>query len=198
MADYDIIIEPQKSITNVGTEIWKYRDLFYFLAWRDILVRYKQTVIGILWSLLRPLLTMIVFTIIFGLIAKLPSENIPYPLFVFAAMIPWQFFSNTFSEASNSLIYNTQLISKVYFPRIIIPTTAMVVSCVDFGISFALYLFMMVWYGIYPGIKVIFLPLLLLHAILASLGSGYIIAALNVKYRDFLPRKSSKRPVARK
>ncbi|MCP4413684.1 MAG: ABC transporter permease [Gammaproteobacteria bacterium] len=185
MSKFELIIEPNKTIKNFWKELWQYRDLFYFLAWRDVLVRYKQTVIGIAWSVLRPLLTMIVFTIIFGKIAKLPSDDIPYPLLVFAAMIPWQFFSNTFSEASNSLINNTQLISKVYFPRIIIPTTAMVVSLIDFAISFAILMILMFWYGVMPDIKIILLPLLLLMAIFTSLGAGYIISALNVKYRDF-------------
>lgn len=185
MAKFELIIEPNKTVKHFWRELWQYRDLFYFLAWRDILVRYKQTVIGVAWSVLRPLLTMVVFTIIFGKIAKLPSGDIPYPLLVFTAMIPWQFFSNTFSEASNSLIANTQLISKVYFPRIIIPTTAMVVSLIDFAISLAILIVLMLWYGVMPDIKICLLPLLLLMAILTSLGAGYIISALNVKYRDF-------------
>lgn len=185
MSKFELIIEPNKTIKNFWRELWQYRDLFYFLAWRDVLVRYKQTVFGIAWSVLRPLLTMIVFTIIFGKIAKLPSGDIPYPLLVFTAMIPWQFFSNTFSEASNSLINNTQLISKVYFPRLIIPTTAMVVSLIDFVISFAILIVLMFWYGVMPDIKICLLPLLLIMAMLTSLGAGFIISALNVKYRDF-------------
>jgi len=185
MSNFELIIEPNKTAKHFWRELWQYRDLFYFLAWRDILVRYKQTVIGIAWSVLRPVLTMIVFTIIFGSIAKLPSGDIPYPILVFAGMIPWQFFSNTFSEASNSLIANTQLISKVYFPRIIIPTTAMVVSLIDFAISFGILILLMLWYGVMPNIKICLLPLLLLMAILTSLGFGYIISALNVKFRDF-------------
>lgn len=185
MSNFELIIEPNKTIKHFWRELWQYRDLFYFLVWRDILVRYKQTVIGIAWSVLRPMLTMIVFTIIFGKIAKLPSEDIPYPIMVFAAMIPWQFFSNTFSESSNSLIVNTQLISKVYFPRIIIPTTAMAVSLIDFAISLGIFFLLMLWYGLLPDLKICLLPLLLLMAILTSLGAGYIISALNVKYRDF-------------
>jgi lipopolysaccharide transport system permease protein len=185
MDQFELIIEPDKTAKNFWRELWQYRDLFYFLAWRDVLVRYKQTVIGIAWSVLRPLLTMVVFTIIFGKIAKLPSGETPYPVLVFAAMIPWQFFSNIFSEASNSLITNTQLISKVYFPRIIIPTTAMVVSLIDFVISFGLLLVLMLWYGVLPDIRILLLPLLLLQAIITSLGAGYIISALNVKFRDF-------------
>lgn len=185
MNQFELIIEPDKTFKNFWKELWQYRELFYFLAWRDILVRYKQTAIGITWSVLRPLLTMIVFTIIFGKIAKLPSGDIPYPVLVFCAMIPWQFFSNTFSEASNSLITNTQLISKVYFPRIIIPTTAMVVSLIDFSISFVILMGLMLWYGVIPDIKICILPFLLLLAMLTSLGAGYIISALNVKFRDF-------------
>jgi len=185
MTQFELIIEPNKTVKYFWKELWQYRDLFYFLAWRDILVRYKQTVIGIAWSVLRPLLTMIVFTIVFGKIARLPSGDTPYPVMVFAAMIPWQFFSNTFSEASNSLISNSQLISKVYFPRIIIPTTAMVVSLIDFAISFVILMGLMIWYGVMPDMKICLLPLLLLMAILTSLGVGYSIAALNVKYRDF-------------
>lgn len=181
----EFIIEPNKSAAHIWKELWQYRDLFFFLAWRDVLVRYKQTVIGVAWSVLRPLLTMIVFTIIFGKIAKLPSDDLPYPVLVFTAMLPWQFFSNTFTESSNSLIGNAQLISKVYFPRLIIPTTAMVISFIDFVISFGILILLMASYRVMPDIRCVFLPLLLMMAVLTSLGAGYIIAALNVKYRDF-------------
>ncbi len=179
------IIEPTKTAQHVWQELWQYRELFFFLAWRDILVQYKQTVIGLAWSVLRPLLTMAVFTIVFGKIAKLPSGDIPYPLLVYAAMLPWQFFSNTLSESANSLIANTNLISKVYFPRLIIPSTAMVVSLVDIAISGVLFCGLMLWYGIVPDSKILLLPGLLLLAILTALGVGYWISALNVKYRDF-------------
>jgi lipopolysaccharide transport system permease protein len=185
MDKYDIIIEPHNKPTQLWLELWQYRDLFYFLAWRDILVRYKQTVIGVAWSVLRPLLTMIVFTVVFGKIAKLPSGNTPYPLLVYAAMLPWQFFSNTFTESGNSLISNASMVSKVYFPRIIIPTTSMVVSLVDFIISFVIFVLLMVWYDFFPDWKVVILPFLLLLAVVTSLGAGYWISALNVKYRDF-------------
>lgn len=185
MVHFQITIEPDKSAKNFWKELWQYRDLFYFLAWRDILVRYKQTAIGVAWSVLQPLLTMTVFTIVFGRIAKLPSGDIPYPVLVFAAMLPWQFFSNTLSESSNALISNSQLISKVYFPRLIIPTTAMVVSLIDFVISFVILAILMVWYGVMPDLRFLLLPLLLAMAMLTSLGAGYIISALNVKYRDF-------------
>jgi lipopolysaccharide transport system permease protein len=155
------------------------------LSWRDILVRYKQTVIGVAWSVLRPVLTMVVFTIVFGKLAKLPSGNVPYALLVYAAMIPWQFFSNTLSESANSLIVNTNLVSKVYFPRIIIPTTSMVVSLIDFLISGTILLVLMLWYQFFPDWKILVLPALLVLAALTSLGFGYWISALNVKYRDF-------------
>jgi lipopolysaccharide transport system permease protein len=181
----DIIIEPNKTIKHFWRELWQYRELFFFLSWRDILVRYKQTVIGVAWSVLRPLLTMIIFTIVFGKIAKLPSGKVPYPLLVYAAMIPWNFFSNTLSESANSLILNTNLITKVYFPRLIIPSTAMVVSLIDFLISLGIFIVLMIWYAFLPNWKFFFLPVLLLMAALASLGIGYWIAALNVKYRDF-------------
>ncbi len=181
----ELIIEPNKSAKRSWQELWSYRELFFFLAWRDILVRYKQTVIGIAWSILRPLLTMIVFSIVFNKIANLQSGDIPYPIFVFAAMLPWQFFSNTVSESSDSLITDANLISKVYFPRIIIPTTGMVVSLIDFIISFGILTLLMMWYKYLPGIQIIFLPAFLLLAILISLGIGYFISALNVKFRDF-------------
>jgi lipopolysaccharide transport system permease protein len=181
----EIIIEPDKTIKHVWRELWPYRELFFFLAWRDILVRYKQTVIGVAWSVLRPLLTMFVFTVVFGKLAKLPSGHAPYPLLVYAAMLPWQFFSNTLSESALSLIANTNLIAKVYFPRIIIPTTAMVVSAIDFCISCAIFVLLMLWYAFAPDWKILFVPLFFIFAMLTSLGIGYWIAALNVKYRDF-------------
>ena len=185
LTEREIVIEPRKSAGSFIAELWQYRDLFFYLAWRDLLVRYKQTILGIAWSILRPLLTMIIFTIVFGKIAKLPSGEVPYPVLVFAAMIPWQLFSNTFSEAASSLIANQSLISKVYFPRIIIPSTAMVVGLVDFLISIVILAVLMLWFGVFPDIKILFLPLLLLIAMLTSLGCGFFIAALNVKYRDF-------------
>ena len=185
MRTQTIVIEPTKTAQHVWQELWQYRELFFFLAWRDILVQYKQTVIGVAWSVLRPLLTMIVFTIVFGKIAGLPSGGVPYPLLVYTAMLPWHFFSNTLSESSNSLIANTNLISKVYFPRLIIPTTAMVVSLVDIAISGVLFCGLMLWYGITPDANILLLPFLLILAMLTALGVGYWVSALNVKYRDF-------------
>jgi hypothetical protein len=168
----ELVIEPKKTAAGFLGELWAYRELFFFLAWRDILVRYKQTAIGITWSVLRPLLTMIVLTIVFGKIARLPSGGAPYPVLVFAAMLPWQFFSNTLSESSNSLISNAQMVSKVYFPRLIIPTTSMVVSLVDFVIAFGILIALMLWYGFYPDSRILVLPALLLLAMITSLGTG--------------------------
>ena len=185
MKDFDILIEPEKSIKNFWKELYAYRELFLFLAWRDILVRYKQTVIGIAWSILRPLLTMVVFTIVFGKLAKMPSGGIPYPILVFSAMLPWQFFSNIISESGNSLISNSNMISKVYFPRIIIPTTSMIVSLIDFFISSFIFVLIMLFYKFIPTIYVLLIPFLLIHAIITSLGIGYLVSALSVKYRDF-------------
>jgi lipopolysaccharide transport system permease protein len=181
----DIIIRPGKGNRQYWHDLWRYRELFYFLAWRDILVRYKQTAIGIAWSVLRPLLMMIAFTIVFGRIANLPSYGLPYPILVFAAMLPWQFFANAVAESSNSLIENANMLSKVYFPRLTIPTSSVIVSLVDFLISLAILFVMMVWYQFLPSWRFIALPVFLMIAIQASLGLGLWLAALNVKYRDF-------------
>lgn len=181
-----ITIEAGHTERYYWKDLWRYRELFYFLAWRDILVRYKQTVIGIAWALIRPLLTMVVFTVVFGKLAKLPSDvGAPYPIMVFAGMLPWQFFATAFAEAGNSLISNSGMISKVYFPRLIMPTSAVLVSFVDFLISFMLLIGLMVWYGFVPDLRIVLLPLFILIAFVASLGTGLWIAALNVKYRDF-------------
>jgi lipopolysaccharide transport system permease protein len=180
-----IIIEAGRTEKQYWQDIWKYRELFYFLAWRDILVRYKQTFIGIAWALIRPLLTMIVFTIVFGSIAKLPSQGVPYPILVFSAMLPWQFFSNSLSECSNSLITNSNLISKIYFPRLIVPTSAVVVSFVDFLVSGMILLGLMAWYNFVPSWRILTLPFFIAIAFAASMGAGLWLASLNVKYRDF-------------
>jgi len=184
-AQPELVIEAGRTEGQYWRDIWHYRELFYFLAWRDILVRYKQTVIGVAWSLIRPLLTMVIFTIIFGKLAKLPSEGVPYPVLVFAALLPWQFFANSFSESSNSLIANSNLLSKVYFPRIILPVSTVIVSLVDFFISFVFLAALMVWYQFLPDWRIITLPFFLILASLAAFGFGLWIAALNVKYRDF-------------
>lgn len=181
-----IIIEAGRTEKNYWSDLWRYRELFLILAWRDISVRYKQTIIGILWALLKPFLIMVVFTIIFGRIAKLSSDgNAPYALMVFAAMLPWSLFSNALTESSNSLIDNANLISKVYFPRLIMPTATMLTAFVDFFISFAILVVIMIYYQVTPGWNMMFLPAFVLLALLASLGPGLWITATNVKYRDF-------------
>jgi lipopolysaccharide transport system permease protein len=180
-----LIIESGRADRQYWKDLWRYRELFYFLAWRDILVRYKQTVIGIAWAIIRPLLTMIVFTVIFGKLAKLPSNNVPYPILVFAAMLPWQFFANALSECSNSLISNSNLVSKVYFPRLIIPASSVVVSFIDFLISSSILIALMLWYQYVPSWGVLCLPFLVMLAFAAALGGGLWFAALNIKYRDF-------------
>ena len=178
-------IEAGKIERRYWIDLWRYRHLFYFLAWRDILVRYKQTVIGLAWALIRPVLTMVVFVIVFGKLAKLPSDGVPYPILVFAALLPWQFFSNAFTEAANSLISNSNMISKVYFPRLVVPTSAVIVSFVDFLISGIILVGLMLWYGFAPDWRIITLPLFTIIAFAAAMGTGLWIAALNVKYRDF-------------
>ena len=182
---HDILIEPDKSLRHIWRELWTYRELFLFLAWRDILVRYKQTVIGVAWSVLRPLLSLLVLTVVFGRVAGLPSDNVPYSLLVCAAILPWQFFSNTITMSSDSLLINQNMVTKIYFPRIIIPSTTMVVSLVDFLSALGILVCLMLWHGLWPTWRIVLLPPLLLLAALASLGVGYWISALNVKYRDF-------------
>ncbi len=181
----ELIIEAGRTESQYWKDLWRYRELFYFLAWRDILVRYKQTIVGIGWALIRPFLTMIVFTIVFGKLAKLPSEGAPYPILVFAAMLPWQFFANSLAECSNSLIGNANLISKVYFPRLIVPASAVIVSFVDFMISGMILLALMAWYDFLPSWRILTLPLFILVAFAASMGVGLWLSALNVQYRDF-------------
>lgn len=179
-------LEAGRAEKHYWRDLWHYRELFRVLAWRDVSVRYKQTVIGILWALIRPFLTMIVFTVIFGKVAKLPSEGgAPYALMVFAGMLPWQFFSTAFSESSNSLISNANLISKVYFPRLIVPAATVVVAFIDFLISFTILVGMMMWYQVVPQWQVLLLPVFILIAFGASLGLGLWISSLNVRYRDF-------------
>lgn len=180
-----LIIEAGRTERHYWRDLWRYRELFYFLAWRDILVRYKQTVIGVVWALLRPFLTMIVFTVIFGKLAKLPSGGAPYPILVFAAMLPWQFFANALTESSNSLVGNANLISKVYFPRLIIPASSVITSFVDFLISGLILVGLMIWYQFVPSVRIFSLPLFIAIAFAAAMGCGLWLTALNVKYRDF-------------
>jgi lipopolysaccharide transport system permease protein len=185
MADV-IIIAADQHERNYWRDLWRYRELFYMLAWRDVAVRYKQTVIGAAWALIRPFLTMVIFTVLFGRIAKLPSDGTaPYPLMVFAGMLPWTFFSNGLAEASNSLVSNSNLISKVYFPRLIVPISTVVVAFVDFLITFVILIGMMIWYRFVPGWQILVLPAFVVLAFLASVGPSLWIASLNVRYRDF-------------
>ena len=181
----ELIIEPGRSEKNYWSDLWRYRELFYILAWRDISVRYKQTVIGVAWAVLRPFLAMVIFVIVFGRIAKMPSNGIPYPILVFAAMLPWQFFATSLSEASTSLVVNTNLVSKVYFPRMIIPAGAVITSLVDLLVSAGLLGVLMIWFRFMPDWRLLTLPLFTLMALLAALGPGLLLTALTVKYRDF-------------
>jgi lipopolysaccharide transport system permease protein len=182
----ELIIEAGRAERHYWRDLWQYRELFRVLAWRDVSVRYKQTVIGAAWALIRPFLTMVIFTVIFGKLAKLPSDgDAPYALMVFAGMLPWTFFSTALADASGSLIGNAALISKVYFPRLIVPTAAVVVAFVDFLVSFIILVGLMVWYRFVPGWQILLLPPFVAMAFLASLGPGLLITALNVKYRDF-------------
>ena len=185
MADV-IIIEAGRQERNYWRDLWRYSELFYVLAWRDVAVRYRQTLIGACWALIRPFLTMMVFTAIFGRIAKLPSDGTaPYPLMVFAGMLPWTFFSTGLSDASNSLISNANLISRVYFPRLIVPTSTVGVAFVDFFITFSMLVGMMAWYGVAPGWQIAILPAFIVLGFIVSIGPALWIAALNVRYRDF-------------
>lgn len=181
-----LVLEPGRADKHYWLDLWRYRELFLILAWRDISVRYKQTIIGVLWAVLRPFLTMVVFTVIFGRVAGLPSDgDAPYALMVFAGMLPWTLFANSLSEASNSLITNANLISKVYFPRMIVPAATMVTALVDFLISLVILAGLMLFYRYPPGWQILLLPLFTMLALLTSLGPSLWMTALNVKYRDF-------------
>jgi lipopolysaccharide transport system permease protein len=180
-----LVIEAGHAERHYWRDLWRFRELFYFLAWRDILVRYKQTAVGVLWALIRPLLTMAVFTIVFGKFARLPSDGVPYPILVAAAMLPWHFFASALAEASNSLVGNANMVSKIYFPRMIVPTSVVIVSFVDFLISTVILVALMLWYGFSPDWRLITLPLFITMASAAAIGPGLWLAALNVKYRDF-------------
>ncbi len=186
MSDYELILEPGRAEENYWRDLWRYRELFQVLAWRDISVRYKQTAIGVAWALVRPILTTVVFTIIFSKIAKLPTDgSAPYALVVYAGMLPWQFFSMALSDSANSLIANSNLITKVYFPRLIVPTATLVAALFDLFISLVILVGMMAWYQYAPSWNILLLPVFILLAFAASLGPGLWITSLNVKYRDF-------------
>jgi lipopolysaccharide transport system permease protein len=181
-----LVLEPGRAERHYWRDLWAYRELFVILAWRDVAVRYKQTVIGVAWAVVRPFLTMVVFTVVFGRLAKLPSEaGAPYPVMVFAAMLPWLLFSTILGEGANSLLGNAGLIGKVYFPRLIIPVASAVVALVDFAINLVILFGVMLWYGFLPTWRIALLPGFMALAILASLGPAFLITSLNVKYRDF-------------
>src|SRR3984885_12121614 len=180
-----LLIEAGRTERQYWRDLWGYRELFYFLAWRDLLVRYKQTFVGVGWSLIRPLLTMLVLTLVFGKLGKMPSGGLPYPLLVLCGMLPWQFFSNAMADSGNSLVGNSGLISKVYFPRLVIVVSSVITSFVDFLISAAFLAVLMIWYHRTPPVAVLLLPMFVLLVFGASLGFGLWIAALTVEYRDF-------------
>ena len=183
---FEVFIESGRAERNYWKDLWRYRELFYILSWRDLKVRYKQTIIGVVWSVLRPLLTMMIFTFVFGQIAKFTAPpGVEYAVLVFAGLLPWQFFAAGLSEASNSLIGNERLISKVYFPRMIIPAASVITSLVDFLISLGIMIILLLWYRTVPSINLVFLPLFIIMAFFASFGVGLLLTALNVKYRDF-------------
>ena len=181
----ELVIEAGKTERHYWADLWRFRELFFFLSWRDILVRYKQTVIGVLWALIRPLLIIIIGTVIFGKMGGMLSDGLPYPVLICAATLPWQFFASAMSEASNSLITNSNMISKIYFPRLIIPASAVIVSFGDLLISLVILAGLMVWYQVPPTWRMVTLPLFTALALFASLGVGLWLSALNVKYRDF-------------
>jgi len=185
-AHFDLWLEAGRTEKHYWQDLWRYRELFLILAWRDVAVRYKQTVAGVAWALLQPFLTMIIMTVIFGRVAGLPTEgDAPYAILVFAGMLPWSFFANSLSASSQSLVGNANLISKVYFPRMIIPASAVVVSFVDFLVSFSILVGMMVWFQFLPTWRLVLLPAFVVIAFLAALGPGLILTALNVRFRDF-------------
>lgn len=184
-SDIEIVIKAGGSATNYWRDLWHYRELFVFLAWRDVLVRYKQTAVGILWCVLKPVTTMVVFTVIFGRLAQLPSHGVPYPVMVFCAMLPWQLFASTLTDCSGSLVDNANLLTKVYFPRLLVPAATLVVNLVDFAVAGIILAALLLWYGVQPGPKLLFLPVLLAGTLLTALAAGLWFAALNVRYRDF-------------
>jgi lipopolysaccharide transport system permease protein len=179
------VIKPSKGWVSIRLrDLWEYRELLYFLTWRDIKVRYKQTALGALWAIIQPFFTMVVFSLFFGRLAKVPSDDIPYPIFAFAALVPWTFFANGLSQSSNSLVGSTDLITKVYFPRLIIPVSSVLSGFIDFAIAFIVFMAMAFYYGIYPALSIILLPFLLLLGLITALGAGLWLSALNVKFRD--------------
>src|SRR5258707_6988619 len=180
-----LLIRPQTGWTAAGLkELWEYRELLYFLTWRDIKVRYKQTVLGAAWAIIQPFFMMVVFSLFFGYLAKVPSNGIPYPIFVYCALLPWQLFAHALTESSNSLVANERLITKVYFPRLLVPASSTLGGLVDFAIAFVILLLMMAWYGIRPTWAIAALPGFIMLAMASALGVGLWLSALNVRYRD--------------
>jgi len=180
-----IIVKPSKGWISLRLdELWQYRELLYFLAWRDIKVRYKQTALGAAWAIIQPFFTMVVFSIFFGKLAKMPSDGIPYPIFAYAALVPWTFFANGLNQSSNSLVGSANLIKKVYFPRLVVPISSVISGVFDFILAFMVLLGMMLYYGIFPTLKIVWLPFLLLLTLITSLGVGLWLSALNVQFRD--------------
>lgn len=180
----ELVISANRVERQYWQDLWRYRELLYFLAWRDLLVRYKQTAIGVAWALIRPFMTMVVFTVIFSGVAKLPSDGVPYPILVFAGMLPWQFFASALGDCSNSLVGSAHLLSKVYFPRLLVPIASVIVSFVDFLISGIILLGLMAWYNFVPSWRILTLPLFIAIAFAAATGAGLWLAALIVRYRD--------------
>jgi lipopolysaccharide transport system permease protein len=180
-----LVIEANRAERQYWRDLWRYRELFYFLSWRDLLVRYKQTVVGVSWSVIRPFLTMLILTLVFGKLGKMPSGGVPYPLLVFCGLLPWQFFSTAMTESGGSLLMNSNLISKVYFPRLVVVVSSVITSFVDFLISAIFLVALLAWYHRMPPINICFLPILVVLVFAASLGIGLWLAALTVEYRDF-------------
>ena len=185
MSAYELVIAPGRAERQYWADLWRYRELLYFLTWRDILVRYKQTLVGIGWAVIRPLLTTIVLSVVFGRLANMPSGGVPYPIIVFCGLLPWQFYSTAVAECGNSLIGNASLISKVYFPRMAVPLSTLITSLVDFLLSASLLALVMLWYQHVPPARVLLLPVFMLLLLAAAFGAGLWISALTVKYRDF-------------
>jgi len=184
-AEATVVIRPYTSLFALDHKaIWEYRELLYFLVWRDLKVRYRQTVIGIGWVILQPLMTMVIFTAVFGNFAKIPSDGLPYPIFIFSALLPWNLFANSLNRGSTSVVGNAQLISKIYFPRLLLPLSGILSPVVDFAVAFVILIGMMIWYGTLPTWGILALPLFMLLAILTALAVGLWLSALNVRYRD--------------
>jgi lipopolysaccharide transport system permease protein len=180
-----LVLRPSRGWMSLNLrDVWEARELLYFLIWRDIKVRYKQTVLGASWAIIQPVFAMVIFSLFFGKLAKMPSDGVPYPIFAFTALVPWTFFAGALSQSSGSLVGSANLLKKVYFPRLVIPIASALAGCVDFCLAFSVLLCMMLWYGMYPSVAILSLVPLLLLAIIASLGAGLWLSALNVQYRD--------------